>query len=142
MISKIKALLTKYREQILYLIFGGLTTLVDWAVSFLLYSFEWNIHLADVIAWVAAVLFAFVTNRVWVFSSEKKGFLPILSELFFFAGGRVLTLGLQELTVFGLYDCLEWNKYLVKILAAVIVVIVNYFISKWIVFRKSKKETE
>ena len=104
MIEKIKAFLRKDREVLLYLLFGGLTTVVDFGVSFLLYrllgdAMEQNrllIHAADAVAWVCAVLFAFFTNRVWVFRSDRRGFLPILLELFSFAGGRVLTFLLQE----------------------------------------------
>ena len=96
--------LKKHKSVILYIIFGGLTTVVDWSVSFLLYYF-WGeaidatpllLHGANVIAWVAAVTLAYVTNRIWVFESKRQGFLPILGEIGAFAGGRVLTLLLQE----------------------------------------------
>ncbi len=148
MIQKIKNLLTRYRQMILYLIFGGLTTVVDWGLSFLLYYFwgdaieatAWLVHGANVIAWAAAVLFAFVTNRIWVFQSLKKGFLPILGELVSFAGGRVLTLLLQEAMFVIFFDILGINAYVVKIVAAVLVIILNYVISKLFVFRKKKEE--
>ena len=150
MIGKIKALCTRYREQLLYLIFGGLTTLVDWVVSFLLYH-VWDqaidahafvIHGANVIAWVAAVLFAFVTNRKWVFQSTQRGVAAILGELCAFAGGRVLTLLLQEVIMGVFCTWLGLNEYLFKIIAAVLVVILNYFISKLLVFRKTRRERE
>ena len=146
MIEKIKALCLRYREQLLYLIFGGLTTAVDWVVSFLLYGM-WNqaidanvfvIHGANVIAWIAAVLFAFFTNRKWVFQSEQRGVVAVLGELCTFAGGRVLTFFLQEAMVAIFFDWLGLNKYAVKLIAAVIVVILNYVISKVLVFRKKK----
>lgn len=148
MINKIKALLIRYKEIILYIIFGGLTTVVDWAVSFTLYYF-WGeaidaqaflIHAADVIAWTAAVLFAFFTNRIWVFESKRKGFLPVLGELVAFAGGRVGTLLIQEALIFLFFTKLSFNKYLVKIGVAVLVVILNYFISKLFVFRKKEEK--
>ena len=141
-------LLGKYREQLLYLIFGGLTTVIDWAISFLLY-YLWDgamqsipalVHVADVIAWVAAVSFAFITNRIWVFESRKKGFLPIMGELVSFAGGRVLTLLLQEAIMAVFVTWLGLNKYVFRILAAILVIVLNYFISKLIVFRKKKDE--
>ena len=147
MIQKIKALCQKYREPLLYLIFGGLTTLVDWVVSFLLYG-VWDaaidanvflIHGANVIAWIAAVLFAFVTNRIWVFQSRQHGAVAILGELLTFAGGRVVTLLLQEGIFFVFVDLLAQNQYVVKIAAAVLVVILNYVISKLLVFRKVDK---
>ncbi|MBE6628807.1 MAG: GtrA family protein [Ruminococcaceae bacterium] len=148
MIEKIKNLLIRYREVILYLIFGGLTTVVDWGLSFLLYHF-WGeaikanvllIHGANVIAWAAAVLFAFITNRIWVFESQKKGFLPVLGELGSFAGGRVMTLLLQEAMFVIFFDILGINEFIVKIVAAVLVIILNYVISKLIVFRKKKEQ--
>ena len=149
MIRKTKELLTRYREVLLYLIFGGLTTVVDWGLSFLLYHFwgdaiEANtilVHGANVIAWAAAVLFAFITNRIWVFKSEKKGFLPILGELGSFAGGRVMTLLLQEAIFVIFFDIMGISEFIVKLIAAVLVIILNYFISKLIVFRKKRNQS-
>lgn len=139
-------LIKKHKAVILYIIFGGLTTVVDWGISFLLYTLwgeaiEANnllIHGADAIAWVAAVLFAFVTNRIWVFESKRHGLLPILAELGTFAGGRVLTFLLQEALMAIFFTWLGFNEYIVKMVAAVLVVILNYFISKLVVFRKKK----
>ena len=144
MINKIKHLLTSYREQVLYLIFGVLTTAVDWVVSFVLYYF-WGeaieatvylIHAANILAWTAAVLFAYVTNRIWVFQSTRHGVLPIMGELGAFAGGRVLTLLLQEGIFFLFFDLLGWNEYAIKLIAAVLVIVLNYVISKLLIFRK------
>ena len=137
-------LLKKYKSIILYIIFGGLTTVVDWSVSFTLYylwgdaieATPWLIHGANVIAWVAAVAFAYVTNRIWVFESKRRGFVPIIGEIAAFAGGRVFTLLLQEVLMAIFFTCLGFNEYIVKIVAAVLVVILNYFISKIFVFRK------
>ena len=144
MIEKLKALWQKDRAVILYLIFGGLTTVVDWLVSFVLYylldgAIQQNalfIQVADVTAWVCAVTFAYVTNRKWVFESKKKGLLPIAAELGSFAGGRVVTFLIQEGIIFVCCNLLSLNVYAVKIAASVIVVILNYFISKLLVFRK------
>ena len=140
MIEKIKGLLTN-REILLYLVFGVLTTLVDWVVSFALYRTPLNTHIANLIAWVAAVLFAYVTNRVWVFESKREGSKAILRELGVFAGGRVATLVMQELVFLALHDMLHISEYIVKAIAAVLVVIGNYVISKWIVFRKDDEES-
>ena len=139
-------LLKKYKSVILYIIFGGLTTVIDWGVSFLLY-YLWGdaidatpilLHGANVVAWVAAVAFAYVTNRVWVFESRRRGFLPILGEIAAFAGGRVTTLVLQEIIMAVFCTWLGFNEYIMKLIAAVFVVILNYFISKIFVFRKQK----
>ena len=146
MLERLKTLLKTYREQILYLIFGVLTTLVDFSVSFLLYRFWLDasdlpsvaLHAADTLAWAAAVTFAFVTNRIWVFESTKKGFLPIAGELVGFAGGRVMTLLLQEGAMALFVTVLGGNKYLFRLLIAVAVVVLNYVISKLWVFRKGE----
>ena len=142
--------LKKNRSVILYIIFGGMTTVIDWTVSFLLYYF-WGeaidatpilLHGANVIAWVAAVAFAYVTNRIWVFESKRRGFVPIICEIAAFAGGRVLTLLLQEIIMGVFCTWLGLNEYLFKLVAAVLVIILNYFISKILVFRKTRRETE
>ena len=138
MIARLKSLFLAHKEIVLYVIFGGLTTVVDWSISFVLYAIHVNVHIANITAWICAVLFAFVTNRILVFESREKGQAAILRELSVFAGGRVTTLLLQELIVFAFYDCLAWNPYAVKIGAAVLVVVLNYFISKFLVFRKRK----
>lgn len=147
MIGRVKQLILRHRELLLYTIFGGLTTVVDWGISFLLYYF-WGdaieatpflVHGANVIAWAAAVAFAFVTNRILVFRSENRGAVAILRELSVFAGGRVMTLLLQEGIFLLFFDLLRWNEYIVKLGAAVLVVILNYFISKLLVFRKQKR---
>ena len=142
--DRIKRILRTYREQILYLVFGVLTTLVDFSVSFLLYRFWLDVadlppvalHAVDTLAWAAAVTFAFVTNRIWVFESKKTGFLPITRELLAFAGGRVLTLLLQEGAMLLFVTILGGNKYLFRILVAAAVIVLNYVISKLLVFRK------
>ncbi|MBR7098577.1 MAG: GtrA family protein [Clostridia bacterium] len=143
MIARLKKIMATYREQLLYLVFGALTTLVDFAISFLLYhvwidtnqSPDAMLHLADVLAWAAAVTFAFITNRIWVFESKQHGFVPVTKELAGFAGGRVFTLLLQEAIMAVFVTWLGWNKYLFRILAAVLVVILNYVISKLFVFK-------
>ena len=150
MMPKIRALLQAYREQILYLFFGGLTTAVDWGISFLLYRFWIDayspiagaVHLADLFAWLAAVLFAFFTNRIWVFRSTRRGFRPVAKELMEFAGGRVFTLLIQEAIIAIFVTGLGWNKYLFRIPAAVLVIILNYIISKLFVFKKNKNEPQ
>ncbi len=146
MFKTIKRLFGTYREQILYLIFGGLTTAVDWAISFSLY-YVWEsamqsapmlLHAADILAWVGAVAFAYITNRIWVFESRERGFAPITREIATFAGGRVFTLVLQEAIMAVFVTLLGLNKYLFRILAAVLVIVLNYVISKLLVFRKNK----
>lgn len=127
----------EHHELVTYVIFGGLTTVVDWGISFVLYQTDMNTHVVNVIAWTAAVLFAFLTNKIWVFRSRTKAASRVLGELIAFAGGRVLSLGVQELLFVLAVDILDWNRSLVKIPVAVLVVIINYFLTKF-VFRKKQ----
>ena len=129
-----------HRELVTYVIFGGLTTVVDWGISFVLYQTNMNTHVVNVIAWTAAVLFAFITNKLFVFRSQTKNVSRVMGELIAFAGGRVLSLGVQELLFVLTVDIFDWNRSLVKIPVAVLVVIINYFLTK-IVFRK-KRDSE
>ncbi len=151
-IIMLKTFFFRLREKLrqpevwLYLLFGVLTTAVDWTVSFVLYriwgdrirSTPFLIHLANAVAWTAAVLFAFVTNRIIVFRSERKG-KGILAELAAFTGGRLLTLLLQEALFAVFFDWLGINEYIVKICAAVIVVILNYIFGR-LIFRSWKRK--
>ncbi|MBQ8207940.1 MAG: GtrA family protein [Clostridia bacterium] len=139
MLERLKELYIKNKEVILYLIFGGGTTIVDWVISFLLYRIGTEVHTADVIAWIAAVAFAYITNRIFVFRSKAKGTPRIIREIIGFASSRMLTFVIQEVIIEVLYGQLEWNKYAVKIAASVIVVILNYVFSKLIIFRKGNK---
>ncbi len=128
----------RYKEQLLYLFFGALTTLVNIVVYWSLTTpLGMAPLLANVIAWVVAVAFAYVTNRTWVFdqkAGEPKG---ILREAASFAAGRLATLGLEELILWLGIDVLGVHDLLVKIVAQVLVIVGNYVISKWFVFRKA-----
>lgn len=138
MLAKIKVLFQKNKEIILYLIFGVGTTAVDFIVSYVLYPTKINIHVIHVIAWLAAVAFAYITNRLFVFESKAKG-PAILGEVISFAGSRVMTLVLQGIIVWVLHDKMQVSEYVVKIPASVLVVILNYVLNKLIVFRKGGK---
>lgn len=135
--DKLWILLRKYREVILYLLFGGLTTLVN----IVLYALLARVLLMDVtvstaIAWVVSVIFAYLTNRKWVFQSRASGSRAILRELIAFFGGRAFS-GLLDIGIMFLFaETLGFNDIVVKILSNILVIIINYILSKWIVFRK------
>ena len=126
---------------VLYLVFGGLTTLVNivayWACSRVL---ELETITGTVIAWVLAVLFAYLTNRTWVFGSYAHGVGQILLEAFAFFSCR-LTTGLADLGMMWLFVVvLEFNDLAIKVIANVMVIVMNYLASKFIIFRKSLKK--
>ena len=141
MLQKIKELFKKYKEIILYLIFGVGTTAVDFIVSYTLYPFDINIHAVHTIAWISAVTFAYITNRIFVFESRTRG-IRIFFEIIKFAGSRVATFLLQEAIVFLLFDIAKLSEYVVKIPATVLVIVLNYVFSRIIVFRGGKKSDE
>ena len=131
----------KYKEPILYLIFGGLTTLVSilvYAVCDRLLGLDPLV--ANIISWILAVGFAYVTNRKWVFESKACGSRAIIKEAAAFYGGRLITLGLEELLLYIGIKRLGFDSLLVKIVCQIIVIVANYVISKLIVFRDRKRE--
>ena len=132
-------ILKKYKTQIKYLIFGVLTTVVDFAISLVLYKVV-NHHIANVLAWCGAVLFAYAANKIFVFESKRSGIKAIAAEFGAFVGSRVLSLLLQEGVFVLAVDILTFDKGITKIAAAVIVVITNYFLGKLIFSKKEKAD--
>ena len=126
------------KSILLYLFFGGITTLIS-IVSFVsLYAFfKINELIANIISWVCAVLFAYFTNRTWVFQSTAKGKTQI-QEMTSFCAGRLMTLGIEEIILFIFITILSFDGTVVKIGAQVAVLILNYVISKCFVFRGDK----
>lgn len=125
----------KHKAVLLYLFFGGLTTLVSIG-SFILFDTVLGIHalLANILSWVCAVSFAYVTNRIWVFSSKATGKAAV-QEGISFVSGRLLTLGFEELVLLIFVQLLALNSTLIKVLAQLGVLILNYAISKLFVFK-------
>lgn len=136
----LKSLFLKYRELILYVFFGGLTTLVNWAGYWLLADvFHVPYLWATAIAQILSILFAYVTNRIWVFESKAKGFSAVFWEMVRFFGCRAASFVLDLLCMRIGVGGLHVNDMVMKLLSNVIVVIVNYVFSKLIVFRKPKQ---
>ena len=134
--KKIKDLLIRYKQVILYLIFGVMTTAVDWGISFVLYQTDMNTHVVNVIAWTAAVLFAFVTNKPLVFGSHDWSAKVVLPDLGKFVGCRIGSGLAETVIIFITVDLLNWNGNLWKIFPSILVVILNYIGSKLLVFKK------
>ncbi len=127
----------KHKEVLLYLLFGGLTFVVSMVTFALFYEIlSLNELIANVFSWIFAVLFAFFTNRVWVFSAPTQGAAAFLRQMAAFFGGRVATLVLEEGILFVFVTWLALPAVPVKVAAQVLVILANYVISKLIVFRK------
>ena len=95
-----------------------------------------NEHVANTASWILAVLFAFVTNRIWVFNAKTSGKAAFFKQLCGFYGGRLLTFGVEELLLLVFITWLQFDSMLVKISAQIVVLVLNYLVSKLFVFRK------
>ena len=141
MIEKIKALCLKYKEVLLYLIFGGLTTVVSLVTFWLAgHPLGLNTLIANVVSWICAVTFAYFTNAKWVFEARPASRAEALRQFVSFYVGRLATLGVEELLLFVFVTLLHCNDMLIKLIAQVVVVVLNYVISKLLIFRKKKEE--
>ena len=131
-----KELLMKYKEIIMYLVFGVLTTVVNIVVYFLSAELlHINYLISNALAWFLSVLFAYITNRKYVFHSEVKSTKGILKEVISFFSCRLLT-GVVDLACMLIFvDILNVNDMLMKIVANVIVIILNYVASKLLIFK-------
>ncbi|MGN0531375.1 MAG: GtrA family protein [Eubacterium sp.] len=151
MINKIKKLVIKYRELITYVIFGVLTTVVS-LVSFKIFDSilgEKMYLLSNILSWIFAVGFAYVTNKLWVFESKSWNTKTVIKELTGFISARLFSLGVEELGLWLLIDILNMGtislsilsfdingNMIAKLIMQIVVVILNYVFSKLVIFKK------
>ena len=139
MIEKIRALAKRYEDILSYLFFGVLTTAVNWLIYFP--CFNW-LRLpaagSNAIAWVGSVIFAYLTNKPFVFGSHDWSMATVGPELMKFALTRVASGAMETGMLYLAVDVLGWSSGWCKIVASVFVVIVNYIGSKLLVFRKKE----
>lgn len=142
--KKIKELYLKYKEIINYLFFGGCTTIVNF-ISYYIPARIIGIDevISNSIAWCISVLFAYVTNKIFVFSSKKENLEGILKEMFSFIFARLFTGALCDIGLFALMiNILGINDIVSKITTQILVVILNYVLSKLVIFKKEKIKLE
>lgn len=145
MIDKILKLYTKYKEVILYLVFGVSTTVVNWLIYIGVVKASNTVVAANAAAWVGAVTFAYITNKIFVFESKSTKLKDVIKEAvsFFiarvcsgvfevFGPGILMSIGLTQ-EIFGI------KGFAAKMAISVIVVIMNYVLSKLFVFKKKKE---
>lgn len=132
---------SKFKDQLLYLFFGVLTTLVNLVVFYLLTERPWqiNVTVGNVISIILAILFAYVTNKIWVFNSRTNGAKELAAEFGRFVGGRLSTMVIEVGGVYLIYNIMGQPKMIAKLITQVIVIIGNYFISKFLVFRGDRE---
>lgn len=136
----IKNLIEKYKDVIPYLFFGVCTTVVNVAAYWVCaHPLGLSVTPSTIIAWVLAVLFAYLTNRKWVFHSEAHGTKEIVREICSFFGCRLATGIVDWLCMIIFVDVLKLNDVVVKFLANVLVIILNYIASKLVIFKRKDK---
>ena len=139
MLQKLKRFIKSHMDIVTYLIFGVLTTIVNYMVYFPLYNMVgFSAVLSNAIAWVAAVVFAFLTNKPFVFKSYDWSAKNVIPELVKFFGCRIASGLAESAIIFVTVDLMLWNGNLWKILTSVLVVVLNYIGSKLFVFCRKK----
>lgn len=138
MMKAIRSLLHKYRELISYVFWGAATTVVNYVTYFLLTGvFQIYYLTSNVIAWAASVLFAYFVNKLFVFQSKTWAWRVALRELWQMTASRLFTLGLETGILWIFVDMLHQNDIIIKLAASVVVVVTNYVLSKFIIFKKN-----
>ncbi len=127
------------REVISYIIFGVLTTAVNWVVYALMVKAGTDYRISTAGAWVVSVLFAFFVNKIFVFQSYDLHPAAVIKEAVSFTACRVLSGIMEMIFMMIMVSWLSWNEYGSKVLVSVAVVIANYVFSKLFIFRKHEK---
>lgn len=123
-------------ETVKYIIIGGCTTCVNFIIFAFLYNFiGLNLNIINFIAILLSIIFAFFANKIIVFSSPFSSYKGTAKELLLFILGRAFTMILELLGVWLAVDLLSFNEYISKLFMQIIVIIINYFISKFLVFK-------
>lgn len=136
-LRRYKPIYTKYKEGILYLFFGGITFFLALAVfAGLYYVIGVNVLIANGCSWIAGVTFSFFTTRLWVFQSMTKGLDLLIRQMAEFLSARLATLLLQEILLFIFVTMLGLSSMGIKIITEVINIILNYLVSKFIIFKR------
>ena len=138
-----KKLYDKYHEQISYLFWGGMTTLVSY-VTYFVFSRLFNLDplIANVLSWICAVAFAYVTNKIFVFRSKSWEPKLVPNEVWKFVSARIYSFLLEMAIMFVFVKLFRFNDLVVKVCANIVVIIVNYFLSKFLIFAKKTEAAD
>ena len=135
--NKIIELYKKYKEIINYLIVGVLTTLVSIIIYFIFTKiFPVNYMISNAISWVGAVLFAYITNKKYVFVSKSETKKQIIIEMYQFFKYRILSFVIELLLMYAFVELIKIDDMIAKVIVQAIVIILNYVFSKLFVFKK------
>lgn len=137
MLQKITSLVKSHWDIITYLFFGVLTTVVNYLVYLPVYNLlHLSASLSNAIAWVAAVAFAYLTNKPWVFKSHDWSRQTVIPELTKFVSCRLASGIMETVILLVTVDLFHWNGNIWKLVTSVLVVVLNYVASKLLVFKK------
>lgn len=137
MICKIRELVEKHWDIVSYLFFGVCTTIVNYLIYIPCYNFmDMSATVSNMIAWVVAVAFAYLTNKPFVFKSHDWSAKTVVPELTKFVGCRIGSGVAETIVLFLTVDLLGWNGNIWKLVTQVMVTVMNYVASKLLVFRK------
>ncbi|KRM75230.1 GtrA family protein [Secundilactobacillus collinoides] len=135
--TKIKQLWQQYASVISYLVFGVLTTVVNIGVFDVLDTYaHWNYQVATVLAWFISVLFAYITNKLWVFNSKTTTSQALMTELGSFFFFRILSLFMDMAMMWLGISILHASPLLTKVVDNVVIVVVNYLFSRVFIFKR------
>ncbi len=141
MLEHLKQLIRKYKDILLYIFFGILTTAVNYIVYLPLFNIcGFSAAISNVLAWVVSVIFAYVTNKPFVFQSRDWSKEVVGPELMRFVGCRIGSGLAETIIIFLTVDIFRFNGNLMKIVTGILVVVLNYVGSKLLVFRRDEKE--
>ena len=131
-------LLTKYKSLISYAFFGVCTTVINLVAYYLCsHILSLTTVVSTVIAWIVAAIFAYVTNKLWVFECKSWEKQVLIKEIPSFFACRILT-GVLDIAIMAIFvDVLHFNDMLMKIISNVLVIILNYIASKFLIFKRS-----
>lgn len=136
-------ILFKYKQFLLYALFGGLTFVVSvMSYGFFCTLLAFNELFSNLLSWILAVSFAFFTNRIWVFQSPTNTSREFFQQLLKFFSSRLATLGVEEIILLLFVTIMHLPNMLVKIAAQIIVIILNYILSKKVIFTSKAKTND
>ena len=134
--SRVKQMIQKHKEVLAYLFFGVATTLVNMGVFFVCYNaLQMDYRVGNAIGWFLSVLFAFVTNKYFVFESKHQGTIDFIKELFLFYWYRFLSFIIDMGLMIFLVEYIHTGTFGAKMVTQVVVVVLNYFFSKFFIFK-------
>lgn len=130
----------KHESVMLYLIVGAMTTAVSLITQYIPLLMGFPTEVNTTVSWICAVTFAFFTNKVWVFKNESRTKADWIKQSAAFYGGRLTTYFLELAFMSFTVRVLHQNEYVMKLIAQVFILIINYLFSKLVVFGKKRKK--